>query len=155
MILLTGVVLLVQSLSIWAYEPLSEQELRTYWQSITTEERLQEIRKLDILEHSDPEIIIPEYSTMILYNGDLLIMPLGPMIVKIGHLEYKIDLNDVVINEFYINQKTIGDYILPGLFGIGIGVLGPAISSAEKPWQYFISGSCGLGLGLLYAYVRR
>ncbi len=133
------------------YIPPSDKELLNWFQSLSEEEQIAEIRKLDIIENTIPDLIFPIYSAVLNKTGDLIIFPVKPVAtIKIDYLCYEINLPEYKIDNFYIrNEKDLFDYMVPSIFGIGIGVFGTAIGKGEKIWQYLLSAGQGAVFGFL------
>lgn len=96
------------------YPPLTDVEIDGYLKSITLQELREDIRRLDILEHTTPVIPFPGYIA-ILTKRDLYLYPRTEIItVQHGHLTWNVTLP----------ESTIEDFIPPVLsagasFGIG------------------------------------
>lgn len=132
------------------YIPPSDEELSAWWKSLTWEERIAELRKLDIIEHTIPEVIMPDVSAILSNQGGLYISFLNPIEVKIHTLYYSITMNTYKISDFHISkEKDFLDYCLPVFFGAGIGLIGTAIVNDSEPWHYGISLLQGGLLGFI------
>ena len=77
----------------WAYNPPTDEELKGYWEALSTEERLAEIRKLDEIEHATPTIDYPSMVIIQTASDEVIAYFSGPARVDIaGHLLYSIEL---------------------------------------------------------------
>lgn len=88
-LLLIAAVVLVAPIS--AYSPPSDAELAGWWESLTRDERLAEIRKLDVVEHETPMVDVPTY-TVTVTDSEVIVAPRGPLSVTVGHLAWEITL---------------------------------------------------------------
>lgn len=77
--------------TISAYEPLTEDEATAWWSTITSEDRVQFIVDYDYVEHTVPSINGIQY-TVIAAGQDIHMMPVGKMVIEIGHLSYEVEL---------------------------------------------------------------
>lgn len=84
---------LLTTTATWGYEPPTDEELKGYWESLSSEERLEEIRKLDEIEHATPVV---DYPSMVIIQTDfdeVIAYFSGPARLDIaGHLLYSIEL---------------------------------------------------------------
>jgi hypothetical protein len=86
------VLLLVAAVS-WTYDEPTDEELAGWWESLTTVERLAEIRKLDQIEHAQPELTEPRLVIVQVEDGTIHSYFDGPLGIGIaGHLQYEIEL---------------------------------------------------------------
>lgn len=149
--LLLTVVLILNCLFLSAepYTPPSDNELWAWWSSLTKEQKIDEIRKLDIIEHTVPEITIPEMTAILTIDGDLVISHIDPVEIKIYYLSYSVEIEPFKIVEFYIpEKKEFLDYLLPVTLSIGTALVGTALAENAEPWQYGISALQGAGIGI-------
>jgi hypothetical protein len=105
---------------IWAYDPPTDEELSGWWESLSREERLEQLRKLDTIEHAEPLVGWP--TVLYLLDGrDLVVAyPNGNEInVRIGPLHYGIQLQPERIQDFAPRSEEWKW----GLGGLGAGVL--------------------------------
>jgi hypothetical protein len=101
--LIVGILLVVlTTICLFSYEPLTEEEVLSYWSTLTKEEKIQEIRKLDIIEHTTPEITLTA-PVAVLTGQDVTFYYLPgesqpePLLVNVGpYLSYGIELEPVV-----------------------------------------------------------
>ncbi|KKL06512.1 hypothetical protein LCGC14_2595280 [marine sediment metagenome] len=93
-----------------AYEPMTESEVENYLGSITLEELFDFVIKYDLVEHTVPEVSGGDF--IILLSGrDVYIEYQNKMKVKIGHLEYNLEMENKVYEGFVPREgrlKTIG-----------------------------------------------
>lgn len=115
--------------TVWAYDPLTDQEVQNYWAGLTEEERIDEIRKLDNIEHAIPEISMP-VPVLALSGRDILIFyqdgdqAVGYFDIDIaGVLSYRVELEPVTLEKFipidwgtYLTITAVG-LIAGGIFG--------------------------------------
>lgn len=152
-LLLIALVLILPVIS-QEYIPPSNAQLWEYWQSLTKEQQIDEIRKLDIIEHTIPDINFPELNAVLLDNGDLLILPESEINIKINYLEYSVKLDNITIKEFYFpEKKRFKDYAIPILFGAGVAVIGSSIGN-DKGWKYGLSAIQGMTFGFIMTFTR-
>ncbi len=133
------------------YKPPTDEEIWSYWNSLSKEQQIEEIRKLDIIENYIPDIILPDFATIVSENGDLVLYPLNKMNIKISYLEYDVETPHYVVDDFCVKGKNgFWDYFFSMVFGAGIGVIGTALSEKAQLWQYGVSFASGAVLGLLF-----
>jgi len=139
---------------LWAYEPLTDEEIIAYLRSLSLEQQLDEIRKLDWLEHEPPVFEKYKYLAVLDKDNELIVYPEKSLIgAKHAYLHYTVELPTFYFEDFEIPVKK--RYILAGLTGGVIGIYGTAITGEEVWWKYFISGVGGLSIGLLAEYLFR
>jgi hypothetical protein len=145
--------LLIIIIPAWTYEPLTDEEIKQYWSSLSEEERLEEIRKLDILEHTSPIIEGGEYIALLTKDGTLIIYPKSIMFLSIGHLAYEIELPEYHIEDF-VPPAQKKKYFLAGIGGTIIALLTTAASGEESLIKYGINAGVGILIGLCCEYLR-
>lgn len=143
-------------INLWTYESLTDEEIKGYWSTLTEDQKIEEIRKLDILEHSIPIFKNISYIAILTDNGDLKIYPEFPVSeLTIGHLAYEVTLPEYYMEDFYkAESKNILDYLISMSMGAISGVIGTAITGEDIWWKYMISGSIGAGIGFIYESIR-
>lgn len=106
------------------HERLTEAEAESWLKSITMDELVGFVIRYDYVEHTKPEISMPEY-TVFETRNELILNPAGSMEVEIGHLRYSVDLPEKRI-EWESERKRC---IIPALLGavIGAGAISAAI----------------------------
>lgn len=135
------------------YSPPSSNEIMSWWNSLNYEDQVLELKKLDAIEHSIPEINLPEFTAILSISGDLFIKLEGPINIKIDYLQYEMEMDPVKIKGFYKpKKKGLLDYALPVGVGLGASLLGTAIAEKAEPWQYGLSALGGAGLGLIIIF---
>jgi len=82
------------------YTPPSDKELLAWFDSLPPADKAAELRKLDIIEHSIPDIIFPRYAVLMFKDGDLVLNPLSTMSVTIDYLAYDVTLPVITIKNF-------------------------------------------------------
>lgn len=123
--------LILIPITIWAYEPLTDDEITAYWSSLTKAERIEEIRKLDNIDHAIPEIVVPPL-VAVLAGRDLYISYEDPegdhggLLIDIaGELRYSVELEGLTAKNFV--PFNIKPYIVTGsaclIAGIVAGLL--------------------------------
>jgi len=101
----------------------SDQDLIEWWESLTYEQRLEEIKKYDSIEHALPEVEPGDLVIILDDNGDLILSQ-QEIIIGIDYLSYKITLEERIIENFHIEEKpNFTPYLIGGLVGIGLSIL--------------------------------
>jgi len=153
-----GVILLIMIIvliiPVWTYEPLTNEEIKLYWSTLTEDEKIEEIRKLDIIEHSIPIIKNVNYIALLTKNGDLIIYPNLPIIMNISYLSYEIEMPQYLIEDFIEIKEEKKKYVLSAISGILIGVLSTAATGEENYIKYIINSIIGILIGVSYEYFR-
>lgn len=114
-------------------EPLTDEEVLSYWGSLTKVERIDEIRKLDNIENAIPTISIPPL-TAVLSGADLYISYEATLEGRQGlyiniadALEYRVEMEGVKVADFV--PFEIEPYLITGgaclLVGLVAGLLIP------------------------------
>lgn len=100
------------------YEPPEDSQLFAWWISISWAEKLDTLRFVDIVEHTEPEIVFPRYAATLDKDGTLFIFPAEDknFTIKIYTLEYEGEMPVYTIENFYQEES----HILEGLI-IGTG----------------------------------
>jgi hypothetical protein len=120
-----------------------------YWSGLTPEQRIQEIIKLDIIEHSTPKIIGLQAAAVLMKDGALVIWYLNPIDIKIGSLEYKVEFPAETIEGFYQPQvKPFWPYLITPMVTAGLAMGGVALGGSGDSWKYVLSGVIGLVFGI-------
>lgn len=142
--------------NLWTYDPLTDEEVKAYWSTLNEDQRIEEIRKLDILEHSIPILNNVNYIAILTDNGNLKIYPEFPQSeLTIGYLTFEVTLPEYLMKDFYKPEnKDIFDFILSMGLGAISGIIGTAITGEDIWWKYAISGSIGIGIGWIFEYVK-
>jgi hypothetical protein len=120
---------------IWGYESLTDEEIKSWWSTLTLEQRIDEIRKLDIIEHSEPDVIFPTRIVILEGRNLHIFYPNERYIdVKIDEfLHYRIYLEDEEIKDFIPPDDEVGIIIISGLIGSAIGLLGGIVLGRSLP----------------------
>jgi len=139
---------------VWTYEPLTNDEIKLYWSTLTEDEKIEEIRKLDVIEHSIPIITNVQYIALLTKEGDLIIYPNLPIICNIGYLSYEIEFPQYLIEDFIEIKEEKKKYVLSVISGIIIGVLSTAATGEDNYIKYIINSMIGILIGLSYEYFR-
>jgi hypothetical protein len=141
-------------LPLWTYEPLTDEEIIDYWYSLTLDQKIQEIKKLDLLEHIPPSFEMFRYLAVLTKDNELIIYPEKKQIEMTHvHLIYEIELPSFYMKDFIIPVKK--KYVLAGLSGAGIAILGTVITGEDIWWKYALSGTIGLCTGIIVEYCFR
>ena len=96
-----GLIFLISaSVPLWTSEPrpLTDEQIEAWWGSINREERLDFIRRYDIVERTTPEFVLPR-SAAIVVNQDVVVTFLAPVRLRIGHLDYLITLEEITYSD--------------------------------------------------------
>lgn len=111
---------------------------------------------MDVIENTVPEILLPEYTAVLLKNGDLLILADDVIKIKISYLEYDIKVENIKLPEFYFpEKKTFKDFMIPILFCAGTSLIATAIAGKDTPvWKYVLSAGQGITFGFLLTLTR-
>ena len=89
MILLIAMVLLAPiTISAYPDEP-TDDELAGWWAGITTEERLEELRKLDRYQHELPDIDFPDFNVVVT-DDEIIMSPRAPLTIWLVDLGWTI-----------------------------------------------------------------
>jgi hypothetical protein len=100
-------------------EPTNEQ-LTNWWASLSTEERLIELRKLDRLENLPLTIEKFDYGALLTTDGHLIIFPEENIVkIQLDYLEYEVELPTSKISNFVIPEENNMLFII----AIGTGCL--------------------------------
>lgn len=147
--------LILTTINAQNYIPPSDDELWLWFESLTQEEKIAEIKKLDVIENTIPKLTFPSYSAVLTKSGDLIIFPINSIAtIEIDYLCYEINLPEYKINNFYIKEKKdFIDYIKSPVIGMGIGIIGAAIAKSKDPWQYIVSASQGVIFGFVITLI--
>jgi hypothetical protein len=143
---------MILTIPAWTYEPLTDEEVKVYWDSLTEQEKIEEIRKLDILEHSIPVIEGLEYIALLTKDGDLIIYPASVVNISIGYLSYDITFPDFLIKDFIEIKEPKKNYIGAIAFGIITTILGVAATGEDRWIPYILAIAGGGLLGFSYEY---
>lgn len=111
-----------------SYERLTETEAENWLKSITMEELIDFVIRYDYVEHVKPEIVLPEYR--VIEADHLILDPTEKMNIKIGHLEYDVELPEKTVEWEQKKKSCIGPIFIAGGIGIGVGVIGGLILGA-------------------------
>lgn len=120
-IILLIALVLIPSVNAQEYTPPTDAQLWDWWNNLAPEEQIQQLRNLDLIEHSIPKIKIPEYSATLIDSGDLIISSISPLNIKIHYLEYDITMQDLYFKGFY---KAPDPPIMEYIIFTGAGLLG-------------------------------
>jgi hypothetical protein len=130
LIFLTIIQLWIYSQESFSYEPPSDDQLTNWWAGLSQQERLIELRKLDILENTPLTMENFAYGALLTTEGDLIIFPEKEVIqIKLDYLEYELELPTSKITDFQIpeSEDNIVFTVLACSFcvmaGITIGLL--------------------------------
>ena len=146
--------IIITIIPVWTYEPLTNEEIKLYWSTLTEDEKIEEIRKLDIIEHFIPIIENVNYIALLTKNGDLIIYPNLPIIMSISYLSYEIEMPQYLIEDFIEIKEEKKKYILSAISGVIIGVLSTAATGEENYIKYIINSIIGILIGVSYEYFR-
>ena len=146
--------IIVLIIPVWTYEPLTNDEIKLYWSTLTEDEKIEEIRKLDIIEHSIPIVKNVNYIALLTKNGDLIIYPNLPIIMNISYLSYEIEMPQYLIEDFIEIKEEKKKYILSAISGVIIGVLSTVATGEENYIKYIINSIVGILIGVSYEYFR-
>lgn len=139
---------------LWTYEPLTDEEILIYWNSLTHEQKIEEIRKLDLLEHIPIQIDDFKYLALLTVDNELIIYPEDNIIEgNHAYLVYEIEIPTFYIENFTIPVKK--KYILAGVIGGGCSLLGTVITGEKERWKFILSGCIGLSIGITAEYLFR
>jgi hypothetical protein len=111
-----------------SYEELTETEAENWLKSITMDELIDFVIKYDYVEHIKPEIVLPEYR--VIETDRLILDPAGKMNIKIGHLEYDVELPEKSVEWNQRERSCVGPIFIAGGIGLGVGVIGGLILGA-------------------------
>ena len=142
------------SIPIWTYEELSDEEIVDYWNTLTLDQRIQEIRKLDLLEHNVPVFDSFKYLAILTNDNELVIYPEHNIIeARHVYLTYEIELPTFHIKDFKIPAKK--KYILTGITGGIIGITSMLIAEEKEWWKYLAGLLTGSSIGITTEYLFR
>ena len=120
--------LILISQMVWGYEVLTNEEVILYWNSLTEQQQIEEIRTLDLIEHSIPIVEIPPL-VAILSGPDLYISyqtpedsPQGLYINIADKLEYSVEMDAVMVDNFI--PFNIKPYLITAGIALLTGVIG-------------------------------
>jgi len=88
------------------YKQLSKEEAEQWLDSITFEELIDFIIRYDYVENTTPLIEFPVYIILI-EERDVYIQYQDSMKIKIGHLEYKAELESKKFEKIILEEKTL------------------------------------------------
>ena len=107
---------------LWGLDELTDQEILNYWATLSPEERIQEIRDLDLIQRATPIVEYGGAVAVLTKDGDLLINS-QELVIQIYQLRYKIQIQEQLIKDFYKETAPVWPYLLLGAAGIGAGIL--------------------------------
>ncbi len=86
-------ILALAPITTWGYEPRSDEELTDWWAGLTRDERLEQLRWIDQVDNTDPEITGPEHIIIQTDDGTITSYFDGPLVIDVaGRLHYEISL---------------------------------------------------------------
>ncbi len=146
--------LMIICLPLWTYEPLTNEEVKKYWNSLTYDQQIEEIRKLDLLEHVPPQFEMFNYLALLTEDNELIIYPEKEKIEVVhSYLIYEVKLPTFYIENFVLPVEK--NYVLAGASGGVIALFGTVITGEKEWWRYLISGCSGLCIGIIIEYLFR
>jgi hypothetical protein len=110
------------------FEPLTLPEALNYIHETDENIIADDIIKIDILENTTPIIKNPEYTALLMKNGDLIIFPIEKTVtVTHGHLIYDVNFKTYILKDFGPKRDIVLDIIINSVvgvvcFGIGVGI---------------------------------
>lgn len=109
---------LLAATAISAYdgEP-TDDELAGWWESLTSEQRLAELRKLDRVEHEVPDVQAPAYATIVT-RDEVILLPAAPLRLAVGHLAWDITLPE---QRAAFDPRPNTAWIWSGIAGLLVG----------------------------------
>ena len=124
-------ILALLPIMIWSYEPLTDDEVMAWWGTLSTMEKVEAIRTLDIIENAEPAVVIPPL-VAILSGRDLYISYQAPedgrqgLLINIADkLLYEVELDAVEVKNFI--PWNIKPYIVTGAVCLAAGLIGGLI----------------------------
>ncbi|MFX1587229.1 MAG: hypothetical protein ACFFC1_03655 [Promethearchaeota archaeon] len=104
----------------WTYEPLTDEEVRAYWSTLSESERIEEIKKLDALEHMVQSWLGIQYVAILDKKGALVVFPSE----YIQFPYYDVEIPTYRFENFLPEEKgKWGNYLIAG----GVGLVGGVI----------------------------
>jgi hypothetical protein len=124
-------------------------QIMAYWNKLTPDQRVAEILKLDVIEHTSPIITGLQLAAVLDTNGDLIMWFTDTVKIKIASLDYKLDMAPQTIKGFYqVQEKSFWPFLVT-VFGTTLLATGATvIGGGKESWQYILSGSFGLAMGI-------
>jgi hypothetical protein len=105
------------------YRPLTPEEAANWINSISDEELIQFVIDYDYVEHVDPVLSWPPVVAVLDRQRNLHVYYDGPIVLRIGHLEYELETRESVIEEFEPPRKYFKWAAISGGVGVGLGLL--------------------------------
>jgi hypothetical protein len=90
--LIAVAILLLVALATWGYDPPPDDELAGWWDGLTREERITQLRILDEIEHAVPILEEPKLVITQQRNGRIDAFFTDPLGINIGSLSYEVEL---------------------------------------------------------------
>lgn len=124
---LLGVIAILPT-SGWAYDSPTDAELEEWWGSLEFEDRMEFIRQYDRVEHSVPELTMPD-AVVLLVGQDIHITYPERGEINVGHLSYGITL-PVQSAEKILPKHWAVDPVRVGFLATGVSLVVTAVLTA-------------------------
>ena len=119
--------LIITTAWIYSYTPLTDEDILLYWGMLSKAQKIEEIRKLDVIEHSVPVVTLTS-PVAVLSGRDIYFHYLPgeddtyPLQISIGgYLDYTIQIEDSKFTNFLPTNFKI--YITIGAGCLAAGVI--------------------------------
>lgn len=132
------------------YVPLTEEEAAAYVATLTQEQIVQEIIKLDLIEHSVPVLSGLSVAAVLGKDGSLIIWYPDVITMTIGPLAYGVAVSPQKIENFTEEKRgPFFSFFLAPLLCAAAAEISTAIGGGRDPWQYLAAGMFGVAVGAM------
>lgn len=114
--------LVVFTLPLYAYEPLTYEQADNYLDSVDYDTVVDIIIEYDYIEHTAPKVTFPTTS-YVLFETDLLIQPMGDLQINHGKFSWSIPLESDTIYNFTKEKSSTMKDIFIFVGGTVVGIL--------------------------------
>lgn len=116
------ILLILVTLPIYAYQPLTYEQADNYLDSVDYDTVVNIVIEYDYIEHTAPKVTFPATS-YVLFENDLLIQPMDDLQINHGRFSWSIPLESSVIYNFTKEKSSIMKDIFLFVGGAVVGVL--------------------------------
>lgn len=151
-------VLLIAAFNVQAedYIPPTPDQIMAWWDSLDRAGQVEQLLRLDLIEHSVP--VFGDYMTSVavLDDGSVVVWYPDPVSLKIGYLEYSINFPAVNIPGIIQKKSHFFAYLFTPILSVLLAESCLAIGGGRDPGQYILAAGLGLAVGigadLLFAF---
>jgi protein-arginine kinase len=107
------------------YTPPTRANIQKYIESLSMEQLIDEILRLDLLENSLLDFEFPEYSAVLTKDNTLFITPLSEkVLISLEYLKYSAKLPQLIFENFQKEEVDyVQNYVLSAVSGFVAGVI--------------------------------